>query len=190
MDYILVAGTEGEIKIKGEENLIKLIITKITDGKLIVKVEKGINLSSSWGKTIKITIPFKEISSVSLAGSGDLWNEDIIIATDFEVSLAGSGDVIIEVEATSVIGRIAGSGDLTIKGKTNNLTAKVAGSGDFHGYGLQSNHTVVSVAGSGDAQVVSNESLKARVAGSGDIEYKGNPTKEDTKVSGSGSISN
>jgi len=190
MDYILVAGTEGEIKIEGEENLLKHIVTKIKDGKLIVKVEKGINLSSSWGKIIKITIPFKEISSVSLAGSGDLWNEDIIIATDFEVSLAGSGDVIIEVEATSVVGKIAGSGDLTIKGKTNSLTAKVAGSGDFHGYGLQSNHTVVSVAGSGDAQVVSKESLKARVAGSGDIEYKGNPTKEDTKVSGSGSISN
>ncbi|MGV6832311.1 MAG: GIN domain-containing protein, partial [bacterium] len=51
-------------------------------------------------------------------------------------------------------------------------------------------NTVVSVAGSGDAEVVCRESLKARVAGSGDIEYKGNPAKEDTKVSGSGSISN
>ena len=29
MDYILVAGTEGEIKIEGEENLLKYIVTKI-----------------------------------------------------------------------------------------------------------------------------------------------------------------
>jgi hypothetical protein len=190
MDYILVAGEEGKIKIEGETNLLKYIITEVKNGNLIVKVEKGINLRPSWGKTIKITIPFKDISSVSLAGSGDLWNEDKITATDLDVSLAGSGDIVLNVETTSVKGSIAGSGDLTLKGSTNKLTAKLAGSGDIHAFGLQSNHTVVSIAGSGDAEVVSNESLKARVAGSGDIEYRGNPEKEDTKVSGSGSISN
>ncbi|MCF6295756.1 MAG: DUF2807 domain-containing protein [Flavobacteriaceae bacterium] len=190
MDFILVAGAEGKIKIEGEENLLKHIITEIKNGNLIVKVEKGINLRPSWNKTIKITIPFKDISEVSLAGSGDLWNEDKITATNFDVSLAGSGDIVLDIETTSVEGSIAGSGDLTLKGSTNNLVAKVAGSGDFHGFGLQANNTVVSVAGSGDAQVVSNVSLKARVAGSGDIEYRGKPDKEDTKVSGSGSISN
>ena len=79
---------------------------------------------------------------------------------------------------------------MTIKGKTNNLNARVVGSGDFHGFSLEANNTVVSVTGSGDAEVVSNEIIKARVTGSGDIEYRGNPSKEDTKVSGSGSIEN
>jgi Putative auto-transporter adhesin, head GIN domain len=190
MDFILVAGAEGKIKIEGEENLLKHIITEVKNGNLIVKVEKGINLRPSFNKTIKITIPFKDINKVSLAGSGDLWNEDKITATDLDVSLAGSGDIVLDIETTSVEGSIAGSGDLTLKGSTNNLVAKIAGSGDFHGFGLQANNTVVSVAGSGDAQVVSNVSLKARVAGSGDIEYRGKPDKEDTKVSGSGSISN
>ena len=190
MDYILVAGAEGKIKIEGEENLLKHIITEVKNGNLIVKVEKGINLRPSLNKTIKVTIPFKDINSVSLAGTGDVWNEDTITATDFEVSLAGSGDIILNVEATSVEGSLAGSGDITLKGQTNNLAAKLAGSGDIHGFGLQSNHTTVSIAGSGDIEIVCNESLKARVSGSGDIEYRGNPGKEDTKVSGSGSISN
>jgi len=190
MDYILVAGTEGNIKIEGEENLLKHIITEVKDGNLIVKVEKGKNLKPSLNKTIKVTIPFKDINKVSLAGSGDLWNTDKISANNLDVSLAGSGDIVLDIETTSVEGSIAGSGDLTLKGNTNDLTAKVAGSGDFHGFDLQANNTTVSVAGSGDAEVVSNQSIKARVAGSGDIEYKGNPDKEDTKVSGSGTISN
>jgi len=190
MDYILVAGTEGKIKLEGESNLLEHIVTEIKGGNLIVKVEKGVNLSPSWNKTIKVTIPFKDINNVSLAGSGDLWNEDKINASDLDVSLAGSGDIILDVDASSVEASLAGSGDLTLKGKTNNLSAKLAGSGDIHGFGLQANHTIASVAGSGDIEIVSNESLKARVSGSGDIEYKGNPSKEDTKVSGSGSISN
>ena len=189
-DFVLVAGTEGNITIQGESNLLEYIITEVKGNNLIVKVEDNINLQSSKNKTIKITIPFKEISLVSLAGSGDLWNESTINATDFKVSLAGSGDIKLYVEAQSIKGSLAGSGDLTLKGNTNKLEASIAGSGDFDGSELQANHTDVSVAGSGDAKVVSNETLKARVAGSGEIKYKGNPKKEDTKVAGSGSISN
>jgi hypothetical protein len=37
--------------------------------------------------------------------------------------------------------------------------------------------------------VFCTENLKARVAGSGDINYKGNPKTKDTKTAGSGDIS-
>ncbi|GAA3651937.1 head GIN domain-containing protein [Flavivirga jejuensis] len=187
-DYILVAGNEGKITLEGESNLLEYIITEVKGDHLIVKTKKGAKINSGRNKAIKITIPFKDISKVSLAGSGDLWNEDLITATNLNVSLAGSGDVILDIKASSTKASIAGSGDLTLKGDTNNLEAKVAGSGDFHGFDLQANNTEVSVAGSGDAKVVSNKNLKARVAGSGDIVYKGDPIV-DTKVAGSGSIS-
>lgn len=187
-DYILVSGTEGKITIEGEKNLLEYIVTEVKDGNLIVKTEDRINLRTSYNKTIKITIPFQDINSVSLAGSGDLWNEDKITSTNLKVALAGSGDLKLTVDASSIDASLAGSGDLTLKGNTNSLEASVAGSGDFHGFDLQTNHTIVSVAGSGDATVVSNESLKARVSGSGDIKYKGNPKTEDTKVAGSGKI--
>lgn len=189
MDFILVSGNEGNITIEGEKNLLEYIITEVKDNVLKVKVKKGKNLKPSKNKTIKITIPFEDISKISLAGSGDLWNKDVIHADNLDVALAGSGDLTLNVESTSVEGA-AGSGDLTLKGSTNNLKAKVAGSGDFHGFDLQANNTEVSVAGSGDAKVVSNKSIKARVAGSGDIVYKGDPGKKDTKVTGAGSISN
>ncbi|WP_100615881.1 head GIN domain-containing protein [Confluentibacter citreus] len=187
-DYILVEGNEGQIKIEGEENLLEYIITEVKNNALIVKVKDHASISSSQNKTIKVTIPFKEVSAISLAGSGDLWNEDIITSDNLNVSLAGSGDIVLNVNTTTIEGALAGSGDLTLKGTTNNLIAKVAGSGDFHGADLKSNDTDVSISGSGDAKVLSLESLKARVAGSGDIVYSGNPSKEDSKVSGSGSI--
>ena len=189
-DYILVAGKEGNIKIEGEENLLEYIITEVKDGNLIVKTRNNINLSTSRNKTIKVTIPFKDIEKVSLAGSGDLWNTDKISSTNINVELSGSGDIKLNIEASSIKASLAGSGDLTLKGTTGDLQAQVSGSGNFHGFELQSNNTDVSVAGSGDADVVSTGILKARVSGSGDIRYKGNPKTEDTKVAGSGSISN
>ncbi len=190
MDFILVKGNEGNIKIEGEENLLDYIITEVKDNRLIVKIENGVNLKTSWNKGIVITIPFEDISKVSLAGSGDVWNKDIIDTDHFRISLAGSGDLNLKVKAENLDSSISGSGDITIVGNTNNLKTSVTGSGDFHGFDLEANNTEVSVTGSGDAKVVSKKMLKAKVTGSGDIEYKGNPEKEDIKVVGSGSISN
>ena len=187
-DFVLVEGTEGNITIEGEENLIEYIITEIKNGALVVKVKNDVNLKTSRNKSIKITIPFKEIENVSLAGSGDLWNDNVLASDNLDISLNGSGDIVLNINASKTKASITGSGDLTLKGTSNKLEASVTGSGDFHGYDLQVNDTDVSVTGSGDAKVVCNENLKARVTGSGDIVYKGDPKTEDTKVAGSGSI--
>jgi len=187
-DYVLVEGTEGNITIEGEENLIEYIVTEIKNGALVVKVKNDVNLKTSRNKPIKITIPFKEIENVSLAGSGDLWNDNVLASDNLDISLTGSGDIILNIKASKTKASITGSGDVTLKGTSNKLEASVTGSGDFYGFDLEVNDTDVSVTGSGDAKVVCNENLKARVTGSGDIMYKGNPKTEDTKVAGSGSI--
>jgi hypothetical protein len=189
-DYVLVAGNEGRITITGESNLVKHIITEVKRGQLTIKTENGKQLTPSRNKTITIKVPFEDIDEVSLSGSGDLWNEDIIRSTNFEAVLSGSGDIILNIQAHNAMGKISGSGDLTIKGSTENLKAGVTGSGDFHGFDLKSINTNVSVTGSGDADVLCNGKLTARVTGSGDISYKGRPTNEDFKIVGSGSIEN
>ena len=188
MDFVLVPGTEGEITIKGDSNLMEYIKTEVKDNKLVVKVKDGINLKPT--KTILITVPYKEISSVSLAGSGDISNEGTINSNNFGVALAGSGDIVLNISAESTESALAGSGDIELKGKTTNLKTSVAGSGDFDGSRLESTNVDAAVSGSGDVRVVCNGKLKARVSGSGDITYSGNPTNKDTKVSGSGDISN
>ena len=84
-DYILVSGNEGNITIEGEENLLEYIITEVKDNNLIIKTKQGIHLNTSLNKKIKITIPFNDISKISLAGSGNLWNKDKINSQNFDI---------------------------------------------------------------------------------------------------------
>ena len=188
MDFILVKGNEGQIKLEGESNLLEYIVTEVKKGNLIVKVKKKYNIQSSKGKTVKITIPFQDINKVSLAGSGDVMNEDLINADDFGVSLAGSGDIILNVNAENIKGSLAGSGDIVLKGSTNMFKVSLAGSGDIRAFDLKADDVSASIAGSGDIKVSSSGTLKASIAGSGDIEYKGSP-EVTKKVAGSGSVS-
>lgn len=186
MDFKLVQGTEGKITIQGDSNLMEYIITEVKDGKLVVRSKKGVNHKPT--KTIVVTVPYQSISSVSLAGSGDVENSGTIKANDFKVALAGSGDIDLKVDADSLESSIAGSGDIQLSGSTGSLETKIAGSGDFDGSSLDSKDVDVKIAGSGDVNVVCNGTLKVRISGSGDVKYSGNPTNKDTKVSGSGSI--
>ncbi|MBF8149679.1 DUF2807 domain-containing protein [Winogradskyella sp. F6397] len=187
MDFKLIKGKEGDISIKGDSNLIPYIITEVKNNALLVKIKKGYNLKPT--ETIVITIPYESISAVSLAGSGDVENSGIIEANHFKVSLAGSGDIDLQIASKTIESTLAGSGDIELKGKTTNLTTTIAGSGDFDGDDLNSTNVDATISGSGDISVHCNGELKVRISGSGDVKYSGNPTKKDTKISGSGSVS-
>lgn len=189
MDFKLVQGTEGKISIKGDSNLMEYIITEIKNNNLIVKVKDGYNIKPS--ETIIITIPYESLNYISLAGSGDIENSGTIRADEFKVTLSGSGDINLNINATSVESSIAGSGDIELNGSSTELTTKVTGSGDFDGDKLESTNTTVKITGSGSANVVCNGgTLKVRITGSGDVNYSGTPKNKDTKITGSGSVSN
>lgn len=189
-DVELVNGTEGKITLEGESNLLEYIETEVDGDKLKISTKKGYNLKVSIGRKLVITVPFKDISSVALAGSGDVYTKNATVrANKFKMALSGSGDVIMDVDVSDLTMAVSGSGDMTATGKAATAQIKLAGSGDINAYKLIAKSVDVSLAGSGDIKLYVENDLRARVAGSGDITYKGNPSKEDTKVAGSGSIS-
>ncbi|MCK8520550.1 DUF2807 domain-containing protein [Aquimarina sp. D1M17] len=189
LDVSLISGTEGKLSLEGESNLLDHIVTEVEGDALKIYVEKGYYLKPSRGKKLIVTVPFKDISKVTLAGSGDVYSDDTIKATNFKTGVSGSGDVKLIVDAQSTEGYVTGSGDLVLSGSSNNFECSVTGSGDLSAYRLSAKEVDASVTGSGDLQVTATSSIKARVTGSGDIYYKGNPEIEDKKVSGSGDIS-
>ncbi|MEJ2163406.1 MAG: DUF2807 domain-containing protein [Robiginitalea sp.] len=189
-DVELVSGNEGNLTLMGEENLLEHLETKVKNGKLVIKPESGYNLQpSSWkGKGILITIPVENINSVMLSGSGDIVGKTTLQSDVFEVVMSGSGDITLEIEADAVDTTLSGSGDIKLTGNAGSFTVKVSGSGDVHAFELEARDVDATVSGSADIQVTAIESLKGRVSGSGDITYKGDPPKVDTKSSGSGDI--
>lgn len=184
----LIEGSEGKITLKGEENLLEYVVIETNGDELKIKTEKGFSLQPSRGNKIEITIPVKAISSVSLAGSGDIISSFTLKSNQFKMSLAGSGDIKLAIDAKNVTASLAGSGDINLKGSCSDFEASLAGSGDIHALDLVSQNSKVNVSGSGNISTNCTEFIEARVSGSGDIEYKGKPKKIDTKVAGSGKI--
>lgn len=184
----LIQGSEGKLSITADENLIPHIVTEVRNNRLRIKPEEGMNLRPKGNKDITITVPVESISKLALAGSGDVSNNFLMKATSMEVSLAGSGDIVLEIEATELEANIAGSGDIRLSGTTSDLECNIAGSGDIDAFSLKSRDVSANISGSGGAKVYCDGKLDANIIGSGDVIYKGNPTEEHSKAIGSGDI--
>ncbi len=188
-DVELISGAEGNISVEAEENLIDYIVTEVKGDRLVIKTKNGYSLKTSMNKSILITVPFKDIDKVSLSGSGDVITKDKISSSNFSTNLSGSGDVNLDIDANSVTANVSGSGDIRLYGNASSFHCNVTGSGDIHAYELKAEDVDASVTGSGDVRVYCDGILKANIVGSGDVKYQGNPTKEISKVVGSGDVS-
>ncbi|MAN59423.1 MAG: DUF2807 domain-containing protein [Flavobacteriaceae bacterium] len=186
MKVVLSSGAEGNIQVLAEENIQEHIVVETKGDQLTVRIENGVSINPR--KEIEVRVPFQQISSVSLTGSGDIIANDEIKADQFETSIVGSGEIALPLAARTVDAKVTGSGEMELSGKVTALELKLSGSGNFKGANLHSESAQAYISGSGDASVYAKGSLKARVNGSGDIRYGGNPTQHDTKVLGSGSI--
>lgn len=186
-DVKLYEGTEGKLTITVDENLLEYLVTEVDNGKLKIKWKKGTNVSHK--SKILVTVPFKDIEAVSLSGSGDVYSTDAIKADTFRAALAGSGNIKLIVKTNSISSGISGSGDIEISGTSNSIKCSIAGSGDIEAYDLSSNDADIRISGSGGVKINVKDNLIARISGSGNIYYKGDPKKQDVKVSGSGNVS-
>lgn len=105
------------------------------------------------------------------------------------VKLKGSGDVtLVDLRQASLGLEINGSGDIRAYGKVERLDAQIAGSGDVDASELTTDHASLAVAGSGDIDAFVRTEVHARVAGSGGIVVRGEPSLRDYNVTGSGKI--
>ena len=185
----LVEGSEGEITLHGSEDDLDLTEILIKNNVLIIRSEK-----TSWYKKwnvgkVEVTVPVEKISKLTLSGSGRIHNDFNLKAARFKSVVSGSGNIKINLSTDLFDGIISGSGSIDIQGDTNVSNVKITGSGNFDGERLASGNTEVVITGSGGAQVHAENAIDVLITGSGNVKCYGNPTKQNSRVTGSGKIS-
>jgi len=190
-DVYITQGSTESVKVDAPANVIDRIITEVEGGILKIYTKNNNGFNFNWGnnKRMIVYVSIKEVNSVALTGSGDVFFKNGLKAPTLAIKLNGSGDVSGRVDVRNLETNLSGSGDITLSGRAETSQVSVVGSGDFTGQNLVTNSTTVKVAGSGDARVNATEKIDASVAGSGDVHYTGGATNVSSAKAGSGDIS-
>ncbi|MCK6616601.1 MAG: DUF2807 domain-containing protein [Cyclobacteriaceae bacterium] len=172
---------------------------------ITVKDIEGLSVSGSGDMLVENRIRCSTLK-LNVSGSGSLKVETD--AGDTEANVSGSGDMIvrgilasfssdisgsgaIEMNAT-VTGNasfeISGSGKAVASGKSADVDVDISGSGKVLAADLETSKCRVRISGSGSVEIYVKDELDAKISGSGDVRYRGNPAHVNAHSSGSGSV--
>lgn len=182
--YFTIADTTS-LRIEAEENLVPLIITKVSGQQFYVKPKDDFQLDNNKAMNIFLTSP--NLEGVVLSGSGLLVCDSLF--TDFlSVEITGSGKVQFDkLDLNDIEGSISGSGDIVLAGEVDRSEFEITGSGAIRALDLVQNDCDARITGSGNIYVNVVDYLKARITGSGNIYYVGNPIVDEI-ITGSGDV--
>jgi putative autotransporter adhesin-like protein len=168
IDVDVAPGTDGTVKVTAGKKIIDRVVTETKGGILNVRIrDHGIVIGSD---------PFND---VHIEASSDALDT---------IQITGSSDVKLgRVDHRQFAVEVNGSGDIEATGTVENLIMSIEGSGDAHLFDLRARTADVTLEGDGDAEVNVSDRLNVRIAGSGDVRYRGHPVVQQS-VAGDGDI--
>lgn len=182
---VITKGSKTSVEVETKESNLDKMKVEVAGNTLKVGVKKGVHDSFK----AKIFITYVSIDKLVSSGSSNVKViGGPIKTTDLELVTSGSGDIEAEVSAKSLKATSSGSGDFDLSGKVTEVQFTLSGSGDVDGLGLSTDATNIRISGSGNVSIGVKESLEVHISGSGDVVYKGSPTRQRVKVSGSGDV--
>ncbi|MBP9882771.1 MAG: DUF2807 domain-containing protein [Chitinophagales bacterium] len=212
VEVIITQGTEYEVKVQAQQNLLDEVMTEIKGDELQIYTKHCINKH----EPIVVYVTMPALTKVEVSGSGivtttnefnatnlslvvsgsGVFNANDSIYTDaVDLTISGSGVINYLGESRNASAVVAGSGLITMLGKGNasdtgkptNLDLTISGSGAVQAYDYPVEECHFTISGSGLGQVNVSTLLSGTISGSGSLMYKGNPALNVT-IGGSGSV--
>jgi hypothetical protein len=180
-------GPEFSLTLEGDKKYLSEIETIVRNGRLIIKID-NFRLFNNEKADVRITLP--ELNGLSVSGSGTAQVENSLKNAALDLSVSGSGKLIVPEVVTGQLNcSISGSGDIIMKGigEIDKGGISISGSGAFIGNDAVFKSLVVHISGSGNCSCNAAESINASISGSGNVTYSGNP-KINARISGSGHV--
>jgi hypothetical protein len=160
----IVCQQSQSFEIEGDDNLLPLIKTDVSDGALRVHSDQNYNAS----KPIAIRISVPDLEKFTSAGAGDI-HVSGLKNNQFVLSNTGAANV----EAA---------------GQTKFVDIGTSGAGNIDTSKLVAERAKVSVSGAANVDVFASQQLDVSLSGIGSVTYSGNPPVVNKSVSGIGSV--
>lgn len=188
-DVTLIQGEGSSVRVTADRAALPYVTTRVDDGVLTISVEQG-GYPIPVDKDVKIAVEVRSPTFLTVKNSerGTVTSE-LIDVDSFQIGNYGPGTVKIDrLRTIRLAADLGGSGDVSVGGGAAGAQQiTVSGSGSYVAPDLESQVAVVTINGSGDAEIWATEALDATVSGTGAVSYWGEP-ELSAEASGSNKV--
>jgi len=181
LDVFVLQDKEFKILVEADENIIDLIGTDISDGRLKIHAIENIGHA-----TKKVYVSLPNVTALRSSSGADLIAQNVIKADKITLDASSGSDLQAEVNADEVVADASSGADIKVSGEANMLYADASSGSDIKARGLLAKRCNADASSGADIAVNVSESLTADASSGADISYTGEATVQKKKsVSGS-----
>lgn len=189
ISVVVTLGNTESCRLEGDAEAIASIVTEVKGNVLIIRPENSI---TSWarkyeGKKITAYITARELSNLTVSGSGSMVVNGKVTTGSLTNTVSGSGSLKVAADVDEYSSVVSGSGSLDISGSADHAKIVLSSSGSFSGKNFEVNTLNSTISGSGTINIKAEENIKAFITGSGSVNYSGNAAVQKTVI-GSGRV--
>lgn len=181
LDVFVSQGSDFEIVVEADENVIDLIGTDVKNGKLKVHAIENIGRAT---KKIYVTLP--KVTALSASSGADLTSRGVIKVDNISLDASSGADLNVELNADEVEADTSSGADIRLSGEGNLLYAGASSGSDIKAQDFLVKICHANASSGADIKVNVSESLVADASSGADIRYTGEASVQKKKsVSGS-----
>lgn len=168
----LTTGERTEVVIRSDDNVIDMITTEVSDGRLSIAVDGQVGDATLLAD---ITVPEDSLRAVEVQEAATLSGTDMLRAQAFSVIADDAGRVGLALSADQVVVETDGASSVSVTGQASALEVSAQGASSVQLAELPVATAMVETTGASEAHVNVSDSLVATATGASSILYGGNP---------------
>lgn len=186
IDLYLTQSNSENIRISGNEDLIKDVIVEKSGSTLVIKYKEGIKWNRMFKKqSTKAYVNYKTLNALTASGGSDVFSQSAIKTDHITITASGGSDMKLELVTKDLVLHSSGGSDINLKGSAVNMEVHSSGGSDVNAYDFIAENAKVSSSGGSDANIHVTKALEASASGGSDIHYKGDAAvKNNSSKSG------
>jgi Putative auto-transporter adhesin, head GIN domain len=181
-------GEKPSLKITGDDNLVPLIESVVSDGTLILRLKDNSSISPKLPLLAEVVV--SELGGVEASGAASVKIKGVVKAYSFRASASGAAQVSVEgVEALEEAAASAeGASQVVLTGYSAILKVAASGASQVKAEGLKVEEAHVSISGASGVELRVNKSVAGDVSGASHLDLYGSPAKQSVTTSGASQV--
>lgn len=180
----LTQGSNAELTVEADDNIIDLLKTEFSKGELKLYFEK--NVYKAKARNVYLTTP--TIEAIRTSSGASVKSESTIEANQLTLKSTSGSSIKIDVLADEINSESSSGADIDIFGKANTIMASSSSGSSIDADQLETNDAVVKVSSGSNIQVNVKNNLTAKASSGGNVRYNGSPTNIDKNTSSGGNV--
>lgn len=170
-DLRVSTGGSASLSVTAHESTLDELTSEVRDGVLVLGIRPGMRLRDLGPITYDLALP--ALDSIGVQGTGDV-AASLRPGETLRIAVDGTGEVrATDVDVDRLRVEIDGTGSVGLAGTARSQEVRIGGTGSYEGAELSSEDAVVTLSGTGSADVEASRTLSATVEGTGSVTHGG-----------------